>query len=135
MAILQDFDLKIQPMKLVRGKGLNKIIFDSKIGNDNEIRYDDEIKIDNQQKIIVSQMDIDQGVIIDVWYHNIAYYLLHNQYPNWMNSSQRRGLKMKCESYMLQDRKLYKINYEGIYFKCLGHKEAKEILEIMISMI
>ena len=36
---------------------------------------------------------------------------------------------MKCESYMLQDRKLYKENYEGIYFKCLGCEEAREVLE------
>ena len=36
---------------------------------------------------------------------------------------------MKCESYMLHDRKLYKSNYEGIYLKCLGHEEAKEVLE------
>jgi hypothetical protein len=36
---------------------------------------------------------------------------------------------MKCESYMLCDRKLYKNNYEGIYLKCLGCEEAKEVLE------
>lgn len=36
---------------------------------------------------------------------------------------------MKCESYMLHDRKLYKRNYEGIYLKCLGHKEVREVFE------
>ena len=36
---------------------------------------------------------------------------------------------MKCESYMLQYRKLYKKNYEEIYLKCLGHKDMKEVLE------
>ena len=36
---------------------------------------------------------------------------------------------MKCESYMLDDRKLYKRNYEGIYLKCLGHEKVKEVLE------
>lgn len=30
---------------------------------------------------------------------------------------------------MLRDRKLYKRNYKGIYLKCLGHEEAKEVLE------
>ena len=30
---------------------------------------------------------------------------------------------------MLHDRKLYKRNYEGIYLKCLGREEAKEVLE------
>ena len=46
-----------------------------------------------------------------------------------MNSTQRRGLKIKCEYYMLHHRKLYKRNYEGVYLKCLGHKEVKEVLE------
>ena len=36
---------------------------------------------------------------------------------------------MKCESYMLRERKLYKRNYEGIYLKCLGHEKEKEALE------
>lgn len=36
---------------------------------------------------------------------------------------------MKCESYQLLDKKLYNRNYEGIYVKCLGHDEAKEVLE------
>ena len=36
---------------------------------------------------------------------------------------------MKCESYMLHDRKLYKRNYEAIYLKCLGHEELKEVLK------
>lgn len=46
-----------------------------------------------------------------------------------MNSSQRSELKVKCESYMLQDRKLYKKKYEEIYLKCLGCEEVREVLE------
>ena len=85
--------------------------------------------MEDQKKIIVYQVDIDQGVITDVWYQDIIYYLLQNQYPSWMNRSQRRGLKIKCKSYVLHDRKLYKRNYEGIYLKCLGHDKVKEVLE------
>ena len=36
---------------------------------------------------------------------------------------------MKSESYMSHDNKLYKRNYEGIYLKCLGCEETKEVLE------
>ena len=77
----------------------------------------------------MTQVDIDKGIIPNVWYQDIVYYLLQNKYPNGMNSSQCRGIKMKCESYMLQDRKLYKRNYEGIYFKCLECEEVKGLLE------
>ena len=46
-----------------------------------------------------------------------------------MNSSQHRGLKMKCESYKLLDNKFYKRNYEGTYLKCFRCEEAKDVLE------
>lgn len=36
---------------------------------------------------------------------------------------------MKYESYMLQDRQLYKKKYEGIYLKFLGCEEVREVLE------
>ena len=36
---------------------------------------------------------------------------------------------MKCESYMLQDRKLYNRINEGIYLKFLGQEEVKEFFK------
>ena len=76
MIILKEFDLESQLMNFLRGKGLTKMIVDNEIGNDKKTRFDDEINIDDQQKITMSQVDIDEGVIIDVWYQDIVYYLL-----------------------------------------------------------
>ena len=116
MAILQEFNLEIQSMRLVRGQGLSKMIVDNQDGNKKEFKFDDETN-DDQKKMVVSQVDINQGVVTNVWYQDIVYYLLQDQCPSWMNSLQCREIKMKCESYMLQDNKLYKRNYEGIYLK------------------
>ena len=116
-------------MKLVKGQELSKMIANNQIEDEKKFRFDSEMDMGDQKKIVISQVDIDQGVVIDVWYQDIVYYLLQNQCPSWMNSSQHRGLEMKFESYMLHDRKLYKRNYEGIYLKCLGCEEAKEVLE------
>ena len=75
--ISQDFDLETQPMKLVRGQGLTKMIVDNEIKNENKFRFDEEVSAEDQQKkIIVSQVDIDLGIIIDLWYQDIVYYLL-----------------------------------------------------------
>ena len=70
MVILQEFGLEIQLMKLVRGQGLTK-----KIEN-NEIRAYNERKIDNEEQIIVSQVDINERIIANVWYQDIVFYLL-----------------------------------------------------------
>ena len=74
--------------------------------NEKEFKFDNETNEDDQKKMVVSQVDINQGVVIDVWYQDIVYYLLQDQCPKWMNSSQHRGLKMKCESYMLLDKQV-----------------------------
>ena len=87
MEILQEFDLEIQPMRLVRGQGLSKMIADNQIGDKKKFKFDSEMNENDQKKMIVSQVDIDQGVVTDVWYQDIVYYLLQNQCPSWMNSS------------------------------------------------
>ena len=68
MAILQECDLDIQSMRLVRGQGLSKMIMDNQIEDEKKFRFDSETNMEDQKKIVVSQVDIDQGVIIDVWY-------------------------------------------------------------------
>ena len=47
MAILQEFDLKIQSKRLVRGKGLLKMIADNQDENEKEFKFDDEIDKDD----------------------------------------------------------------------------------------
>ena len=68
MAILQEFDLEIQLMRLVRGQGLSKMIDDNRDGNEKGFKFGSEANENDQNKIIVSQVDIGQGVVMDVWY-------------------------------------------------------------------
>ena len=72
MVILQEFDLEIQPMKSVRGQGLSKMIVDNQIEDEKKSKLDGETDMEDQKKIVISQVDIDQGVITDVWYQDIV---------------------------------------------------------------
>ena len=47
MEILQEFDLEIQPMRLVRGQGLSKMIADNQIEDENKFRFDSEIDMED----------------------------------------------------------------------------------------
>ena len=83
MAIIQEFDLEIQPMRLVRGQGLSKMIVDNQDGNKKGFKFNNDINKDDQNKMIVSQVYIGQGVLRDVWYQDIfyediVYYLLQD---------------------------------------------------------
>ena len=55
MAILQEFDLEIQSMKLVRGKGLAKMIGHTE-----------------KDQGMVSCSYTHEGVIFDIWYEDIV---------------------------------------------------------------
>ena len=90
MAILQEFNLKIQPIKLLKGQDLSKMIANNQDRDEKEFKFDTKTNEDDQKKMVVSQVDINQGVVTNIWYQDIVYYLLQNQCPSWMNSSQCR---------------------------------------------
>ena len=54
MAILQEFYLEIQSMRLVRGQGLSKMIADYEDGDEKDFKFDDETLENNQKRMIVS---------------------------------------------------------------------------------
>ena len=76
--MLKEFYLEIQPMSLVKGQGLSKMIVDRQVGDENEFKFDNGKDDNKKKKMIISQVDIGQGVVIDVWYQDIVYYLLEN---------------------------------------------------------
>ena len=57
------------------------MITNNQDGNEKEFKFDDEMNEDDQKQMIVSQVDINQGVVTDVWYQDIVYYLLQDQCP------------------------------------------------------
>ena len=48
MAILQEFDLEIQPMRLVRHQWLSKMIADNQDGNEKKFKFDSEVNENDQ---------------------------------------------------------------------------------------
>ena len=59
MAILQEFDLKIQSMRLVKRQGLSKMIVDYQDGDEKDFKFDDKTLEEDQKRMIVSQFDIN----------------------------------------------------------------------------
>ena len=89
-AILHEFNLEIQPMKLAREKGLEKLI----------------THIEKEEGLI-SCSYTHEGIIFDVWYKDIVYYLLQDRFLYGMSSSKQRELRTKCDSYMLKEGHMY----------------------------
>jgi len=109
VTILQEFNIEIQPMKLVRGQALTKTM--AEVGHD-----------------LVSQQYLLEDVSKDEWYGDIIFYLLNQCCPPHLNAVQRRALKLKSSSYMIKGSVLYKKNHEGIYLRCLDKSEVDQVL-------
>lgn len=110
VAIIQEFDIEIQPMKLVRGQALAQTL-----------------AIDGPR--LIQQVYELEDVTPNEWYKEIVTYLLNNKCPARMTPTQKRALRIKCQHYMLQGSILYRRNHEGIYLRCVGKEEAKQIIE------
>ena len=98
-------------MTLVRGQGLAKLIAHTETDQN-----------------LISYAYTTEGIISDIWYQDIFYFLLQGKCHIGTNGSQQRALKTKCTSYMIKGGHLYQKNYEGIYLKCLNCEEAKDVL-------
>ena len=55
----QEFDMEIQPMNLVRGQGLWRMIADSYVDDERKFTFDSKTNAQDQENMIVSQVDID----------------------------------------------------------------------------
>ena len=47
-------------------------------GDEKDFTFNTETNEDDQKKMVVSQVDINQGVITYVWYQDIVYYILQS---------------------------------------------------------
>jgi hypothetical protein len=54
------------------------MITNNQDGNEKEFKFDNKTNKDDQKKMVVSQVDINQGVVIDIWNQDIIYYHLQN---------------------------------------------------------
>lgn len=101
MTMLQEYDIEVQPMKLVRGQGLMRKMLE--MGSD-----------------LVAQHYNLEDVSLGDLYDDIIHYLLNQQCLDHLNAMQRRALHLKSDSFMLKGAILYKKNHEGVYLRCLG---------------
>jgi hypothetical protein len=103
---LQEYDIEIKPLKVVKGQGLCKLITGIEAVN-------------------ISSPHIDDATIQDLsisgskWYKDIVFYLKLRKFPVGMSSKERISLKMKTNQYVLVSRVLFRRNLDGILLRCL----------------
>lgn len=118
---LQELDISIQPMKIIRGQGLTKTLASCQDEVSPSPSSEDIINNAHQ----VCQNNISHGS----WYTDIGQYITSGVYPSNYTSTQKRALRYKAAKYLIRDRVLYRKNYHWIFFKCLEKGKACQVLQ------
>ena len=120
MLALQEYDLEINPAKIVIQQGL---CLPAAQSNDPE---------QEQQWIQEEDMSIDTTDVISApsfeWYDDIRFYLTYGYAPPTLDFKKRRTMRLKATPYQFIDNVLFRRNYDGVFLRCLEKLEAKNLL-------
>jgi hypothetical protein len=107
---IQEYDIEIKHLKVVKGQGLCKLIANSD-------------SLDGMISISVGERMEDLE-----WYRDILFYLRSRQFPFTMKPKERRTLKMKSNKYVLIVDRLFRRNYDGILLRCVDEKKSRDLM-------
>jgi hypothetical protein len=121
---LLEYDLHINPTKLMKGHGLAKLLSDSNY-KALELHH-----IFNQSDAPLIQARKNTMYVLDKyslspWYRDIIYFLQHLECPPELEKSKTRSLKLKVVKYCNLNQNLYWKDTVGILLKCLDEDESK----------
>jgi hypothetical protein len=130
LAKIQEFDLEVKPTKLIKGKGLAKLLAESNF-KALEINHLQEVEgfLDiNQFDVIAPATKISEKFSSSAWYSEIVSYLLNLQCPSDLTSSKARTLKLHAVKYCIVDGKLYWKDPLGLLLGCLVENKIEKVI-------
>ena len=125
IVVLLEYDLEIQPTKIIKGQGLAKLMTQS--------NYDAlEINMLEVDLTFVSgfdQVEVCPNFMASLCYKGIIHVIQHLQAPSGSSQTQARSLKLKVAKFCIIDRYLYWRDPGGVLLNCLLEEEAKEKMQ------
>ena len=85
---IQEYDLEIKPIKIVKGQGLAQLLTEKSSGH--------TVNLISEQKSHIFHIDEDHE-----WYKDIIYFLRNLSCLDYLVDHQRRALRLKAEKYIL----------------------------------
>jgi hypothetical protein len=106
IAKIFEFDLEIKPTKLVKGRGLDKLLVESNCRALGVIFIN--TFSENQPAESSNKISHDGSSLVEfTWYRDILYFMQEMKPPDGMDKSKARPLKLKMIRYCLIDQVLY----------------------------
>ena len=123
---LLEYDLHINPTKLIKGKGLAKLLSESNC----KVLKLHHIFTQSDTPIIQPGQDnlqVFENYSSSPWYKKIIYFLHHLEFPPDVKKTKAGSLKLKAIKFCISNRSLYWRDPTGILLKCLDENEAKQV--------
>lgn len=108
---IHEFNLDIKTTKLVRGKGLCKLITERK----NEV---------NEELPLVLFVGLQ-----DSWFVDVAYYLTYGDCPTHLSPREKWNMRLKASKYVIFDDVLYKKGLDGTFLRCVDKLLQESLLK------
>ena len=115
LAKLQEFDIDVRPIKVVKGKGICNLISGIDVVN---------------LKVPPPRINCTLNYRND-WYQHLVLYLETSQFLVEMSSKEKIALKMKENSYVLISSILIRRIFDGVLLRCLPLGTIEETLRDM----
>jgi hypothetical protein len=113
---IQEYDLEIKPIKIVKGEGLAQMPIES---NQEAIQMGEREQIN----MVVSELEHDE------WYFDIIYYLKNLSCPNHLLDYKRRALRLKTMKHYLTENGLGWKDPDRVILRCVNQEEVNRLLK------
>ena len=128
-----EFNIELNPTKLVRGQGLAKLLAEENCRS-LDIGFLCTIAKNSQtdKEEEVAELDRKQSVAENLascnWYVAITNFLLKLETPSGFTQSQARTLKLRAKKYCINVNLIYWRDPSGIFLRFLDKEQAKEVM-------
>jgi hypothetical protein len=121
IVVLLEYDLEIKPTKLIKGKGVSKLM-PKKSCELLGINFISDFSADSREENVsrVSQTFVDSP-----WYANIIYVLKNLQASPVLSKTKAKFLKLKETIFCIVNQSLYLKDLGGILLSCLLEEEVE----------
>jgi hypothetical protein len=130
IAKILEYDLEIKPTKLVKGKGLAKLLTESNYKSLGiHVVFNNSIL--NESQYGEKDLQLYERFMSSTWYKYIVYFLQTLQCPPDMDKLQVRYFKLKVVKYCIMDQSLFWKDPKGILLNYVEEDEAQTIMTKM----
>ena len=127
IAKIMEYDVDINPTKLVKGQALDKLLADSNcqalgLHLMEEQPAQEELQTEQEKERIMDHY------AESTWYADIVHFLLYLQCLEHLDKKVARSLKLKTTKYYLIKQQLFWKAPGGILLRCLDKPEIEEVI-------